>query len=204
MQRNLQLFQTLLLIIILVDNSFSQPIERILKFTISMEVKKVSQDSDLGIDMHFQSLKKDGLILPKIIFIGYENDKNADIVFEVHKYNNITKQFSDKQIPVADYNFLYEKEYLILSYLQSKLVQSDLTSYARFMNGNYRVRAKFKVPHSNHYSKKNIYSNWVYFSVKDMEYPPGPSQEDSISAAINGVLQSGAGLRPVSDLLLLL
>lgn len=195
MQRNLQMFQTLLLIIILVDSSFSQPIGRMLKFTISMEVKKVSQDSDLGIDMHFQSLKKDGLIFPKIIFIGYENDKNADINFEVYKYSNITKLFSDKQIPVADYNFLYEKEYSKLYYLQSKSVQSDLTSYARFMNGNYRVRAKFKVPHSNHYSKKYIYSNWVYFSVKDMEYPPGPSQGDSISASVVGMKRNLYNLR---------
>jgi len=133
-----------------------------------MKVKNVKKYSDLNVELKFQCLKKEGIILPIILFVGYEGDAEADIIFELYRYSN--NSFGEKQIPTSDYNNLYEKQYLTLPYSDIITFKSDLRYYSSLKNGKYRVRARFIVPPTNLFSKNIICSNWIYFQITDMKY----------------------------------
>lgn len=163
------IFSTVLLFtIVLIFCCFIQPMNSHLNLELSMKVKDVKKYSDLNVELKFQCLKKEGIILPIILFVGYEDDAEADIIFELYRYSN--KSYSEKQIPTADYNNLYEKQYLLLPYSGIKTFNSDLRYYSSLKNGKYRVRARFIVPPANLFSNKNICSNWIYFQITDMKY----------------------------------
>jgi hypothetical protein len=104
--------------------------------------------------------------VPSLFYWGIKDDPIADFVMEMEKKGS-NNQFSSFEIP-DNYQPIFEKiELFKLKVNASKTDTSDIAFYYSYKipDGSYRLRVLYRA--SKYNNVKDIYSNWLEFSIKN-------------------------------------
>jgi hypothetical protein len=154
--RNNKVFVLVFAIILCCHKSYGND-----SLSIKIDMKKlVRKRQDCDVSVYLRNLSTKNLLIPKYLYLGYEDDPYCNFVFTLERFVN---NHFVKVLPSSDCDIVFIEDNIDTLKVKSvKEFNFNLHSIYKLKKGNYRVKAIYKV---SGLRKQYIESNWIKFEV---------------------------------------